>query len=52
MVLNTVGANLKIDAGNLFKVDGLIAVITGGGSGEGHIPFWVILESKRFIPLF
>jgi hypothetical protein len=24
----------KIEAGNLFNVNGLVAVITGGGSGE------------------
>ncbi|KIV93997.1 hypothetical protein PV10_05162 [Exophiala mesophila] len=27
----------KIEAGNLFRVDGLIAVITGGGSGLGRM---------------
>jgi len=26
--------NTKIEAGNLFNVNGLIAVITGGGSGK------------------
>lgn len=24
----------KIEAGNLFNVNGLVAVVTGGGSGE------------------
>lgn len=34
MATSTTGDNAKIAAGNLFRVDGLIAVITGGGSGE------------------
>ena len=32
---DTTSANSKIDAGNLFNVNGLVAVITGAGSGLG-----------------
>lgn len=31
-------ANDKIEAGNLFSVNGLVAVITGGGSGTFSTP--------------
>jgi hypothetical protein len=32
-------ATTSIEATNLFKVDGLVAVITGGGTGEAHALF-------------
>lgn len=38
---NEVGApdDSQLLAGNLFRVDGLVAVITGGGSGSSHQTF-------------
>lgn len=34
----------QIEAGNLFNVNGLVAVITGGGSGLCHLPAFPLLQ--------
>ena len=39
---NELGApdDSQLLAGNLFRVDGVVAVITGGGSGQSHKAFF------------
>jgi NADP-dependent 3-hydroxy acid dehydrogenase YdfG len=39
------GSTTKLDAGSLFRVDGLVAVITGGGTGIGLMMAHALAEN-------
>jgi hypothetical protein len=47
---NMASGSSELDVGNLFRVEGIVAVVTGGGTGEYFCTYLVLLRYTRCTP--